>query len=189
MAESLHGLRCLVQHFDALEGFEVLKGELVAIVGRSGQGKSSLLGAILGDMLSAGGTKNVNGSIAYVPQQAWVFNATIRENILFGKPFDQRKYAEAIRASCLERDLRLMPGGDLTELGEKGVNMSGGQKQRLSIARAVYADADVVIMDDPLSALDAHVAKEVFEKCLCGVLKGKTRIFVTNRVEFCPSGQ
>ena len=106
---------------------------------------------------------------------------TVRNNILFGLPFDAARYEACIAASQLTRDLSLLPAGDATEIGEKGINLSGGQKQRLSIARAVYADADIVLLDDPLSALDAHVAKAVFDTCLRVTLAAKTRVFVTNQ--------
>lgn len=133
---------------------------------------------------NSAGMPLIRGTKAYVSQQAWIYNATVRENILFGRKYDETRYANAIKVSALTRDLGLMTDGDMTEIGEKGVNLSGGQKQRVSIARAVYADADVILFDDPLSALDAHVAKEIFDECIRGYLKGKTIVFVTNRLEF-----
>ncbi|CAI5486528.1 unnamed protein product [Closterium sp. Naga37s-1] len=134
-------------------------GKLVAIVGATGQGKSSLVSALLGEMPMVAGDSPpiIRGLVAYV---SWIFNATLRDNILFGLPYDKQRYERAVQVSALERDLELLPGGDLTEIGERGVNVSGGQKQRISIARAVYSDADVFFFDDPLSALDAHVAKQ-----------------------------
>lgn len=175
----------------ALSDIEVriAQGELMAVIGGTGMGKSSLVSALLGEMIVtkapvAGNPVRMRGSVAYVGQQAWIFNATVRENILFGRPYDSRKYQHAIWLSSLNRDLEIMDAGDRTEIGEKGVNLSGGQKQRLSIARAVYADPDIVLMDDPLSALDAHVAKEIYERCILGHFRKKTVVFVTNRLEF-----
>ncbi|KAG0591623.1 hypothetical protein KC19_1G189200 [Ceratodon purpureus] len=164
--------------------FEVEVGSLVAIVGSTGEGKTSLLSAVLGEMATRSGNFIIRGKVAYVPQVSWIFNATVRDNILFGLPYNADKYNRAIRVAGLERDLSLLPGGDLTEIGERGVNISGGQKQRVSIARAVYADADVYLFDDPLSALDAHVAKQVFDTCLKDELRNKTRVLVTNQLHF-----
>ncbi|GIZ02574.1 multidrug resistance-associated protein 1, partial [Caerostris extrusa] len=143
--------------------FRVPEGSLVAVVGQVGSGKSSLLAALLGDMIKWCGKVNVKGSIAYVPQQAWIQNATLRKNVLFTKSYDERKYNCILEACALAQDLEILPGGDMTEIGEKGINLSGGQKQRVSLARAVYNDADVYYLDDPLSAVDAHVGKHIFE--------------------------
>ncbi|CAN1227639.1 ABC transporter C family member 2 [Linum grandiflorum] len=160
-------------------------GSLVAIVGGTGEGKTSLISAMLGELPAFGDSSVVlRGTVAYVPQISWIFNATVRDNILFGSPFDSARYRKAIDVTALQHDLELLPGGDLTEIGERGVNISGGQKQRVSMARAVYADSDVYIFDDPLSALDAHVARQVFDKCLRGELSKKTRVLVTNQLHF-----
>ena len=113
-------------------------------------------------------------------------NATICDNILFGSPYDPLRYEKEIHVNELEHDLQSLPGGDLTKIGERGVNISGGQKQRVSIDRDVYADVDVYIFDDPLSALDAHVGRQVFERCLKNELKGKTQVLVTNQLHFLP---
>ena len=126
----------------------------------------------------------VNGEISYVEQQPWTQNMTLRNNILFGKEFDKRKYVETLVACQLESDLKIMPGGDFTEIGEKGINLSGGQKARVSLARAVYQEADVVLMDDPISALDANVRKAIFKQVFQKLLKDKTRILVTHAVDF-----
>eukprot|EP00249_Psilotum_nudum_P023194 c28783_g1_i1 orf=631-5508(+) len=164
---------------------EIPVGSLVAIVGGTGQGKTSIVSAILGELPPIGDTEVVlRGRVAYVPQVSWIFNATVRENVLFGSSYDPVRYVKAIHVSALDRDLDLLPGGDLTEIGERGVNISGGQKQRVSIARAVYADADVYLFDDPLSALDAHVARQVFELCVHEELRNKTRVLVTNQLHF-----
>nr|APD26520.1 ATP-binding cassette transporter subfamily C member 1 X4 protein [Brachionus koreanus] len=159
---------------------------LVSIIGRVGQGKSSLLSAIIGEMEKFNGTICVNGSIAYAPQQAWIQNATIRANILFGKPFDQTFYEKVIAACSLNTDLELLKFGDMTEIGEKGINLSGGQKQRISLARCVYANCDIYLLDDCLSAVDAHVGKHIYDRVIGsnGLLKDKTRIFVTNSLNF-----
>ncbi|XP_051136193.1 ABC transporter C family member 2-like isoform X2 [Andrographis paniculata] len=162
-------------------------GSLVAIVGSTGEGKTSLLSAMLGELPPiTDATVVIRGKVAYVPQVSWIFNATVRENILFGSPFEPAKYEKAINVTSLQHDLALLPGGDFTEIGERGINISGGQKQRISIARAVYSNSDVYIFDDPLSALDAHVGREVFEKCIKEELRGRTRILVTNQLHFLP---
>lgn len=163
-------------------------GELTAVVGRVGSGKSSLVHAILGEMNKVNGEVTLRGSVAYVAQTAWIFNDTLRNNITFGRKFDERLYRRAVRVSALEPDIEVLPAGDMTAIGEKGINLSGGQKQRVSIARAVYADADVYLFDDPLSALDAHVSQSVFENCLSkrGVLRHKLRLLVTNQVHVLP---
>jgi ATP-binding cassette, subfamily C (CFTR/MRP), member 1 len=167
----------------------VPKGNLVAVVGSVGSGKSSLISAILGEMEKVQGTVNVDGRIAYISQQAWIQNATVRDNILFGKPFNKKQYEEVITACALKSDLEMLPGGDQTEIGEKGINLSGGQKQRISLARAVYSNAEFYIFDDPLSAVDSHVGKHIFENVIsteAGVLKGKTRFLVTHGISFLP---
>ncbi|KAL9271615.1 ABC transporter C family member 1-like protein, partial [Drosera capensis] len=137
-------------------------GSLVAIVGSTGEGKTSLLSAMLGELppMSSDTSVTIRGTVAYVPQVSWIFNATVRDNILFGAPFDSARYERAIDVTALRRDLELLPGGDLTEIGERGVTISGGQKQRVSMARAVYSNSDVYVFDDPLSALDAHVGQQ-----------------------------
>uniref|UniRef100_A0A182M895 ABC-type glutathione-S-conjugate transporter n=1 Tax=Anopheles culicifacies TaxID=139723 RepID=A0A182M895_9DIPT len=164
------------------------KGQLSAIVGTVGTGKSSLISALLGEMEKISGHVNTDGSIAYVPQQAWIQNATLRDNILFGKPFDQKKYDNVIECCALKPDLEMLPGGDTTEIGEKGINLSGGQKQRVALARAVYADAEIYLFDDPLSAVDAHVGKHIFEKVIgpSGMLVGKSRLLVTHGISYLP---
>ncbi|KAJ4703004.1 ABC transporter C family member 2-like [Melia azedarach] len=162
-------------------------GSLVAIVGGTGEGKTSLVSAMLGELPPLeNASVSIRGTVAYVPQVSWIFNATLRENILFGSEFDPAKYWRTIDVTALQHDLDLLPGHDLTEIGERGVNISGGQKQRVSMARAVYSDSDVYIFDDPLSALDAHVGRQVFNSCIKKELHGKTRILVTNQLHFLP---
>ncbi|XP_054155706.1 ATP-binding cassette sub-family C member 2-like [Oppia nitens] len=162
-------------------------GMFVAIVGDVGSGKSSLLSAIIGDMELIDGTVNVRPGVnmAYVPQQAWIQNATIKQNIMFGKPFDEELYDRVIDSCALRPDLRQLAGGDQTEIGEKGINLSGGQKQRLSLGRAVYSGADLYLLDDPLSAVDSHVGKHLMTEVLdskTGILGSKTRLLVTNQL-------
>uniref|UniRef100_A0A5B6ZCD8 ABC-type xenobiotic transporter n=1 Tax=Davidia involucrata TaxID=16924 RepID=A0A5B6ZCD8_DAVIN len=162
-------------------------GSLVAIVGSTGEGKTSLISAMLGELPPvADATVVIRGTVAYVPQISWIFNATVRENILFGSNFEPARYWKAIDVTALQHDLDLLPGRDLTEIGERGVNISGGQKQRVSMARAVYYNSDVYIFDDPLSALDAHVGRQVFNNCIKEELQGKTRVLVTNQLHFLP---
>ncbi|XP_029140029.1 canalicular multispecific organic anion transporter 1 [Protobothrops mucrosquamatus] len=165
---------------------EIARGSLVAIVGSVGSGKSSLISAMLGEMENIKGHINIQGSMAYVPQQAWIQNATLKDNILFGSPLYEARYQQVLEACALLPDLQLLPGGDLTEIGEKGINLSGGQKQRVSLARAVYNNADTYLLDDPLSAVDSHVGRHIFDKVLGpeGLLQNKTRILVTHNLNF-----
>jgi ABC-type bacteriocin/lantibiotic exporter with double-glycine peptidase domain len=130
--------------------FTVKKGKLTAIVGDVGSGKSSLLAALLGQMVHTHGEFEVLGSIGYVPQEAWLLNMSLRDNIIFGSPYDEAKYNEVIRVCALGRDLALMAHGDQTEIGERGINLSGGQRQRVSLARCVYKMNDVILLDDPI---------------------------------------
>uniref|UniRef100_A0A8B9NGQ3 Uncharacterized protein n=1 Tax=Accipiter nisus TaxID=211598 RepID=A0A8B9NGQ3_9AVES len=167
---------------------DIAPGSLVAVVGAVGSGKSSLVSAMLGEMENIKGHVNIQGSLAYVPQQAWIQNATLKDNILFGSELDETRYRQVIKACALLPDLELLPAGDQTEIGEKGINLSGGQKQRVSLARAVYSNADIYVLDDPLSAVDAHVGKYLFEHVLGpkGLLQKKTRILVTHSISFLP---
>ncbi|XP_076072715.1 multidrug resistance-associated protein 1-like isoform X2 [Mytilus galloprovincialis] len=166
--------------------FKIPQGSLVAIVGSVGAGKSSLLSAILGEMESETAKVNIKGSIAYVAQQPWIMNTSLQQNILFGEDLDKRKYEFIVDASALRKDLEVLPGGDQTEIGEKGINLSGGQKQRVSLARAVYQNADIYLLDDSLSAVDAHVGKHIFDEIIGsnGLLKEKTRILVTHGLNY-----
>ncbi|CRL02864.1 CLUMA_CG015851, isoform A [Clunio marinus] len=166
----------------------VKKNNLSSVVGPVGCGKTSLISALLGEMEKNRGSVNVDGKIAYVAQQAWIQNATLQDNITFGRPFNKRFYQQVINACALTSDIAMLPGGDQTEIGEKGINLSGGQKQRVSIARAVYSGADIFIFDDPLSAVDSHVGKHIFDNVLGenGILNGKTRFLVTHAISFLP---
>ena len=168
----------------------VAKGKLVAIVGTVGAGKSSLLSAILGEMDLEKGKISKHGSVAYVGQQAWIQNLSLRDNVLFGQAFASEKYEEIIQACSLKADLQILVNGDQTEIGENGINLSGGQKQRVNLARAIYADSDIFLLDDPLSAVDSHVGKHIFDHVISNseesLLKEKTRIWVTNHLTFLP---
>ncbi|XP_076446135.1 multidrug resistance-associated protein 1-like isoform X2 [Babylonia areolata] len=163
-------------------------GRLVGVVGQVGAGKSSLLSCVLGDVTRLQGHVHVKGSVAYVSQQAWIQNGTVRDNVLFGHPYLEDRYTAVLRACQLERDLTMLPGGDMTEIGEKGTNLSGGQKQRVNLARAVYSDSDIYLLDDPLSAVDSHVGRAIFSDVIGpkGILKGKTRVLVTHGVHWLP---
>ncbi|XP_058154485.1 ATP-binding cassette sub-family C member 2 isoform X2 [Dasypus novemcinctus] len=167
---------------------DIMPGQLVAVVGTVGSGKSSLMSAMLGEMENIHGHITIKGTIAYVPQQSWIQNGTIKDNILFGSELDEKKYQQVLEACALLPDLEILPGGDLAEIGEKGINLSGGQKQRISLARATYQNSDIYILDDPLSAVDAHVGRHIFNKVLgpSGLLKGKTRLLVTHSIHFLP---
>ncbi|KAL7635871.1 UNVERIFIED_CONTAM: hypothetical protein RMT77_013688 [Armadillidium vulgare] len=171
-----------------LKGIDVKIKEktLVGVVGTVGAGKSSLCSAILGEMEKISGKVSVKGSVAYVPQQAWIQNATLEDNILFGKNKEAPFYEKVIDACALRSDFDILPAGDKTEIGEKGINLSGGQKQRVSLARSVYSDAEIFLLDDPLSAVDSHVGKHIFENVIgpTGILKNKTRILVTHGLTY-----
>jgi ABC-type multidrug transport system fused ATPase/permease subunit len=161
------------------------KGELNLIVGPIGSGKTSLLLAMLGEMRHLEGEFYLprDNGVAYVSQTAWLQNATIRDNILFGTDFDEPRYRKVIDACALKVDLDMFEAGDQTEVGEKGITLSGGQKQRLALARAVYSSAETLLLDDVLSALDVHVGKTIFEKCITGdLLRGRTVLLVTHHV-------
>ena len=164
--------------------FSVNSGQMLAVTGPVGSGKSSLLMAILRELPAINGTVSVNGRIAYVPQVPWIFSGSIRDNILFGRNFDNRRYLEITDVCCMQTDLNNFPKGDLTEIGHRGVSLSGGQRVRVSLARALYSDADIYLLDDPLSAVDAKVGKHLFERCICGFLSGKTRVFVTHQLHY-----
>ncbi|KAJ7717861.1 ABC protein [Mycena metata] len=161
------------------------RGTLAAVVGRVGSGKSSLLQGLIGEMRTTGGRWTFGGRVAYCPQGAWIQNATLRNNVLFGLPFEEERYWRVLEDACLLPDLQLLADGDLTEIGEKGINLSGGQKQRVNIARALYYGADIVIFDDPLSAVDANVGKALFHTAIQGLIaQGKTVLLVTHALHF-----
>uniref|UniRef100_A0A452FQI7 ATP binding cassette subfamily C member 12 n=1 Tax=Capra hircus TaxID=9925 RepID=A0A452FQI7_CAPHI len=167
--------------------FVVRKGKILGICGNVGSGKSSLIAALLGQMQLQQGIVAVSGTLAYVSQQAWIFHGNVRENILFGEKYDHRRYQHAVRVCALQEDLSSLPYGDLTEIGERGLNLSGGQRQRISLARAIYSNHEIYLLDDPLSAVDAHVGKHVFEECIKKALRGKTVVLVTHQLQFLES--
>ncbi|XP_045811470.1 ABC transporter C family member 10-like [Trifolium pratense] len=162
-------------------------GQKIAICGEVGSGKSTLLAAILGEIPNTNGNIEVYGTFAYVSQTAWIQTGTIQENILFGSAMDVQRYQETLHRSSLMKDLELFPYGNLTEIGERGVNLSGGQKQRIQLARAFYQNADIYLLDDPFSAVDAHTATNLFNEYVLEGLAGKTVLLVTHQVDFLPA--
>lgn len=171
---------------DTLNNFTVTikPGSLCAIVGPVGAGKSSFLQLLLGELIPHSGTVNVNGAISYASQEPWLFVSSVRNNILFGQPYDRERYKKVVRVCALERDFDQLPYGDKTLVGERGVSLSGGQRARINLARAVYRRADVYLLDDPLSAVDTHVGKHLFDECVTHYLANKTRVLITHQVQF-----
>ncbi|RHY38344.1 hypothetical protein DYB34_003537 [Aphanomyces astaci] len=166
--------------------FQMQTQGICAVVGGVGSGKSTLLSGLLGDAPCTQGTVSMRGSVAYVSQQPFIQNATLRDNICFGLPYEYGRYTAAVGVCCLEADLRVLPGGDLTEIGERGINLSGGQRTRVALARAVYQDADIYLLDDVLAAVDAHVGATIFRECIRGFLGGKIVVMVTNNLQVLP---
>ncbi|XP_078067711.1 ATP-binding cassette sub-family C member 5-like isoform X5 [Mustelus asterias] len=183
----------------------VEQGKLVGICGSVGSGKSSLISAILGQLILLEGTVAVRGNFAYVAQQAWLLNTSLRDNILFGKSYEEERYNNVLEACCLYPDIESLPYGDMTEeitghqsrpgtlaeflhllfwVGERGANLSGGQRQRISLARALYSDRNTFLLDDPLSAVDAHVGAHMFTNAIKSGMKGKTVLFVTHQLQY-----
>ncbi|KAA6398603.1 MAG: putative ATP-binding cassette sub-family C member Sur, partial [Streblomastix strix] len=160
------------------------KGSLTMVIGAVGSGKSSIGSILIGDIEKVEGDVKVRGQIAYNPQTPWINNNTVRGNITFGMKYNKKKYQHIVKVCALETDFKLFAAGDQTAIGEKGVNLSGGQKARIQLARSVYSDRDILVLDDPLSAVDAHVGKTLFEDCINGYLKGKTRLLMTNQLQF-----
>uniref|UniRef100_A0A8C4XY13 Multidrug resistance-associated protein 4 n=1 Tax=Gopherus evgoodei TaxID=1825980 RepID=A0A8C4XY13_9SAUR len=164
--------------------FTVRPGELLAVIGPVGAGKSSLLSAVLGELPKDKGLMDVRGRIAYVSQQPWVFPGTVRSNILFGREYEREKYEKVLKVCALKKDMDLLEDGDLTVIGDRGATLSGGQKARVNLARAVYQDADIYLLDDPLSAVDAEVSRHLFEKCIYRALHQKVSILVTHQLQY-----
>lgn len=164
--------------------FTIPEGRLCAIVGPVGSGKSSILQLILGELSCDSGLIHVNGQISYASQEPWLFVSSVRQNIIYTESYDKKRYKKIIQVCALERDLELFPNGDKTLVGERGVSLSGGQRARINLARAVYKEADIYLFDDPLSAVDTHVANHLFDECISKHLEGKTRILVTHQLQF-----
>jgi len=169
----------------ACMSLRVEPGEMIAICGRVGCGKTTWAGGLLGLVSRTRGVVAISGKVAYVTQNPQILNDTIKENILFGLEADEQWYQTVLEACCLKEDIKQFMAGDETEIGERGITISGGQKQRIAIARAAYSRADIIVLDDPLSAMDAHIGKLVFDRCLRTLLAGQTRIFFTNQLQFC----
>ena len=163
---------------------QCIENDLIAITGSTGSGKSSVLGAIIGEIPVTNGEISVTGKIAYMPQNPWLFSGTVQENILFGSDFDEQKYHATIEACALIDDLGQLPLGDMTHVGESGVTLSGGQRARVSLARTVYSDADIFLLDSPLRSVDAKVGEFIYEKCICGLLSTRPRIHVTHHKKY-----
>ena len=161
--------------------FTAHSGSLTVITGPVGSGKSTLLSALSGELQDSSGTISHDGTLVYVPQLAWLFSGTLRENILFGEPYDEAKYTRIVDACALKEDIQQFPDGDQTIVGEHGEVLSGGQRARVSLARAVYADVDLYLFDDPLSAVDFKVGQQIFEKCIKGLLGHKTLVITSHR--------
>ncbi|XP_063679350.1 ABC transporter C family member 10-like isoform X2 [Bolinopsis microptera] len=168
---------------------KIPKSKLTIVVGEVGGGKTALVSALLNEMHIVSGkvTNHIRSDkISYAAQSPWILNSTVKENIIFGQPLDEKRYKEVCAASCLDLDLKTLPGGDETEIGERGINLSGGQRQRVSVARALYAQSDLVILDDPLSALDAHVGAKLFEMGIKKFLaeSGRTVVLITHHLQY-----
>ncbi|KAJ6037891.1 2-alkenal reductase [Penicillium canescens] len=161
----------------------VKPNEIIAVIGSVGSGKSSLLSALAGEMRLTTGEARIRSSTAFCPQQAWIQSTSIKNNILFGKAYNEKWYNDVVDACALKTDFEMLPAGDETEVGERGITLSGGQKQRLDIARAVYSNTDIILMDDPLSAVDAHVGRHTMDRVICGLLRGKCRILATHQLQ------
>ncbi|XP_014275661.1 probable multidrug resistance-associated protein lethal(2)03659 [Halyomorpha halys] len=167
--------------------FDVVPGKLTTIIGPVGSGKTSLFHAILRELNLTSGSIQVNGQLSYASQEPWLFNGSVRQNILFGLEYDRDRYRQVVNVCSLRTDFELFPYGDKTIVGERGSSLSGGQRARINLARAVYKDADVYLLDDPLSAVDTHVGKHLFEDCIQGYLKNKTVILITHQLQYLDS--
>lgn len=163
---------------------KITKGQLIAIIGPVGSGKSSLFHVILNELPLLTGRVSVNGKISYAAQEPWLFSNNVRQNILFGDEMNKEHYRTVVNRCALEEDFKLFPYGDKTMVGERGISLSGGQRARINLARAVYKEADIYLLDDPLSAVDTHVGKHIFEKCIREYLNSKTVILITHQLQY-----
>lgn len=163
---------------------KVSPGKLVAVIGPVGSGKSSLLHSILKELPLISGEVDINGTISYASQEPWLFAGTVRQNILFGKAYNKERYKTIIHKCALAKDFKVFPHGDRTIIGERGISLSGGQRARINLARAVYKKADIYLLDDPLSAVDANVGKQLFESCITNYLRDKICILVTHQLQY-----
>ena len=171
---------------DALKqmSFNIKSGSLTAIIGQVGAGKTTLFHTILKEISYIRGDIKINGKLSYASQEPWIFASSIKQNILFGKPMNKERYEKVIEVCQLKRDFQLLPYGDSTLVGERGINLSGGQCARVNLARAVYHEADIYLFDDPLSAVDTHVGKGIFEHCISSFLKDKTVVLITHQFHY-----
>ncbi|XP_059486251.1 probable multidrug resistance-associated protein lethal(2)03659 [Neocloeon triangulifer] len=160
------------------------RGKLVAVIGPVGSGKTSLIHALLGELSLKSGSLKMNGSVSYAAQEPWLFAGSVKQNIIFGQPWDAKRYKEVVKVCALEKDFIQFPYGDKTVVGERGISLSGGQRARVALARAVYKKADVYLLDDPLSAVDAHVGRHLFDDCIKGYLKKKAVLLVTHQLQY-----
>lgn len=163
---------------------KIPKGNLCAIVGPVGAGKSSLLQLLLGELVPKQGEILISGSLSYACQEPWLFSGTVRNNILFGQEYNKLNYRQIVKVCALDKDFQQFPQNDKTLVGERGVSLSGGQRARINLARAVYRQADIYLLDDPLSAVDTHVGKQLFDECIVKYLRNKTRILVTHQLQY-----
>ena len=166
--------------------FDLRQGELLVVVGAVGSGKTTLLLSLMGELSKIEGDYECLGKFAYAEQEPWIISATLRDNITMNKPYDEEFYQAVVSACCLEDDFGQMTHGDLTMIGDRGVNLSGGQKARVALARAVYADRDIYLLDDPLSAVDASVSEKLMTNCINGIISHKSRVLVTHQLHVLP---
>lgn len=166
-----------------------IKPGLCAVVGQVGSSKSTLLNLILGELSLDSGLMTINGTISYASQEPWIFEGSVRNNIVFVEDFDEERYNKVVEVCALERDFKLLPQGDATIVGEQGSSLSGGQKARVNLARAIYKQSDIYLLDDPLSAVDTHVGKHIFEKCIKGFLAEKICVLVTHQLQYLKNVQ